>query len=78
MLTVTRSHFTDAPAQAGAVSDMMSNLTIGEGDRASRQPAPQTQAPAVTRRSTFHTDKEEEPASGILEEGPSEMTAQDR
>ena len=57
---------------------MMSNLSIGEGDRPTRQQIPQTQAPAVTRRSTFHTGKDDEPASGNLDEGPNEMTAQDR
>ena len=66
--------------QTGGVNDMMSNLSIMEGAKSS-QPVPQTRAPAVTRRSTFQTtDKDDEQASGDLDEGgrSSEMSAQDK
>ena len=61
----------------------LSNLSITEGAKtASAAAAPQTRAPAVTRRSTFHTsgkDDEEEQGSGVLDvDRPSEISAQEK
>ena len=61
---------------------MMSNLSIASPEKASSsQPPPQTRAPAVTRRSTFHTSgKDDEQASGNLDEGgrTGEISAQEK
>ena len=61
----------------------MSNLSITEGAAKTNTAAvPQTRAPAVTRRSTFHTsgkDDEEEQGSGVLDvDRPSEISAQEK
>ena len=59
----------------------LSNLSITEGAKSSAA-VPQTRAPAVTRRSTFHTsgkDDEEEQGSGVLDvDRPSEISAQEK